>query len=62
MIRQVYELLKTKSVKGDLIKKDMEELNIDFTEEDIKYKKKTLQWKKYILKKVKITGLEYLKE
>ena len=36
MIRQVYELLKTESVKGDfvdLIKKDMEELDIDFTEE-----------------------------
>ena len=39
MIRQVYELLKTESVKGDfiyLIKKDMEELDIDFTEEEIK--------------------------
>ena len=41
MIRQVFETHKTESVKGDfidLIKKDMEELDIDFTEEEIQNK------------------------
>ena len=47
MIRQVYEALKIDSRKGDfvdLIMKDLEEVNIDITEEDIILVKK-LDWK-----------------
>ena len=48
MIRQFYETLKTDSIKGDfidLVKKDMIDLDIDMTEQEISNNAKT-QWKK----------------
>ena len=62
MIRQVYEALKEDSRKGDfvdLVKKDLEEVNIDFTEEKIMHIKR-LDWKKYVHEKVKDAAFNYL--
>ena len=59
MIRQVYETLKTDSRKGDfvyIIKQDMEDLDIELTEEDIQICTK-IQWKKYVHKKVEQLAL-----
>ena len=64
MIRQVYETLRKDSTKGDfidLVKKDMEELCLTFTEEDIKDMNK-IQWKKYVKEVVKEKAFEFLKE
>ena len=50
MIRQVYETLKLESIKGDfidLIQRDMIDLKIDMTEEDILNIPK-MQWKKFV--------------
>ena len=61
-IRQVYEALKVDSRKGDfvdLIKKDIEEINIDITEEEIISIKK-VDWKKYIHEIVKEAAFDYL--
>jgi hypothetical protein len=54
MIRQVYEALKTESRNGDfvnLVKKDMDELDIGLSEEDIQNTTK-LEWKNFVNKKV----------
>jgi hypothetical protein len=64
MLRQVYETLKKDSVKGDfiyLIEKDMDQLNITFTEEEIQSMTKP-QWKKYVHSIVSEKAFEYLKE
>ena len=64
MLRQVYETLKKYSVKGDfiyLIEKDMDQLNITFTEEEIQGMTKP-QWKKYVHSIVSEKAFEYLKE
>ena len=64
MLRQVYETLKKDSVKGDfiyLIEKDMDQLNITFTEEEIQGMTKP-QWKKYVHSIVSEKAFEYLKE
>ena len=64
MIRQVYETLRKDSTKGDfidLVQKDMEELCLTFTEEDIKDMNK-IQWKKYVKEVVKEKAFEFLKE
>ena len=64
MIRQVYETLKTDSIKGDfvdLVKKDMIDLDIDMTEEEISNIPRS-QWKKFVNCVVKDCALEYLKE
>ena len=64
MIRQVYETLKTDSIKGDfiyLVKKDMIDLDIDLTEEEINNIPKP-QWKKFVNCVVKDCALEYLKD
>ena len=62
MIRQVYEVLKSDSRKGDfinLVKQDLEDTQIDFTEEDIIDFKKT-EWKKYVHKQVSKASFQYL--
>ena len=62
MIRQVYETLKEDSRKGDfcdLVRKDLEEVEIDFSEEDIMTISK-MDWKKYVHKKIKDASLKYL--
>ena len=64
MIRQVYETLKTDSRKGDfvnLIKQDMEELDIVITDEEIQSVTK-VQWKKYIHEEVESLALKSLTE
>ena len=62
MIRQVYETLKKDSRKGDfvdLVKKDLEEINIDHTEEEIMHMK-NIHWKIYVHEKVKDAAFNYL--
>ena len=62
MIRQVYETLKEDSRKGDfcdLVRKDLEEVEIDFSEEDIMTISK-MDWKKYVHEKIKDASLKYL--
>ena len=62
MIKQVYEALKIESRKGDfvdLIKKDLEEVNIDIKEDDVKLMKK-IDWKRYVHHIVKETAFEHL--
>ena len=64
MIRQVYETLKLESIKGDfidLIQRDMIDLKIDMTEEDILNIPK-MQWKKLVSSNIKDLALEYLIE
>ena len=64
MIRQVYEELKKESRKGDfvnLVKRDMDDLKIEISDDDIQLFTKS-QWKKYIHKKVKETALNALLE
>ena len=54
LIRQVYETLKTESRYGDfvdLVKKDIEELNLNILEPDIQNTIK-MDWKKYVNEKV----------
>ena len=46
MIKQVYETMKADHTKGDffdLVKKDMEELDIDFIDEEIQTQPKTVE-------------------
>ena len=55
MLRQVYEVLKTDSRKGDfvdLVQQDLNDVDIEISENKIKHTPK-LQWKKYITCKVK---------
>ena len=62
MIRKVYEALKSESRKGDfvdLVQKDIEDIRIDLSEEDIKNTSK-YEWKKYVKEKVTEAALEYL--
>jgi hypothetical protein len=62
MIRQVYEALKSDSRKGDfvyLVQKDIEDIKIDLSEEEIKNTSK-YEWKKYVKEKVTEAALEYL--
>lgn len=64
MIRQVYETLKLDSRKGDfvyLIKQDMEDLDLELTEEEIQICTK-IQWKKFIHERVKYFALFSLTE
>ena len=64
MIRQVYEALKTESRNGDfvnLVKKDMDELDIQLSEEDIKNTTK-LVWKNFVNEKVVEECLRFLTE
>ena len=64
MICQVNEELKTDSRKGDfvnLIKQDMEELDIVITDEEIQSVTK-VQWKKYIHEEVESLALKSLTE
>ena len=64
MIRQVYETLKLDSRKGDfvyLIKQDMEDLDLDLTEEEIQICTK-IQWTKFIHERVKYFALFSLTE
>ena len=64
MIRQVYETLKLDSRKGDfvyLIKQDMEDLDLDLTEEEIQICTK-IQWNKFIHERVKYFALFSLTE
>ena len=64
MIRQVYETLKLDSRKGDfvyLIKQDMEDLDLDLTEEEIQVCTK-IQWKKFIYERVNFFALFSLTE
>ena len=59
MIRQVYEELKNESRKGDfvdLVRRDMDDLNIELSDDEIKLVNKS-QWKKYVHEKVKETAL-----
>jgi hypothetical protein len=62
MMRQVYETLKKDSRKGDfvdLVNRDLEEINIDYTEEEIMHTSK-VYWKKYASEKVKDAAFNYL--
>ena len=64
MIRQVYEELKNESRKGDfvdLVRRDMDDLNIELSDDEIKLVNKS-QWKKYVHEKVKETALNNLLE
>ena len=61
MIRRVYETDSRKSDFHDLVKKDMEYLKIDLTDEDIQVISK-IQWKRYVHEKAKDTALEDLME
>ena len=64
MIRQVYEALKTESRNGDfvnLVKKDMDELDIQLSEEDIQNTTK-LVWKNFVNEKVVEECLRFLTE
>ena len=62
MIRKVYDTLKGDSRKGDffsLIRSDKNQLNIDFSEEDISIISKRSE-KKYLKEKVQNAALQYL--
>ena len=62
IIIQVYETWKEDSRKGDfcyLVRKDMEKVEIDFSEEDITTISK-MDWKKYVHEKIKNAFLKYL--
>ena len=62
MIRQVYEVQKTDFRRGDfcdLVKKDMEDLKIEISDEYINTFTK-VQWKKYVHEKTKLAAFEYL--
>ena len=62
MIRQVYEVQKTDFRRGDfcdLVKKDMEDLKIEISDEYIITFTK-VQWKKYVHEKTKLAAFEYL--
>ena len=64
IIRQVYDVLKQDSRKGDflnLVKKDLKHCNIQMTEEEIKIYTKT-RWKNLVSNKVKLTAFVYLVE
>ena len=64
MIRQHYETLKLDSRKGDflyLIKQDLEDLDLDLTEEEIQICTK-IQWKKFMNESVKDFALFSLTE
>ena len=64
MIRQVFEVIKTDSRKGDfyyLVKQDMSDLEIEIPEEDI-IKMNKLHWKKFIHRTVKEASLKTLLE
>ena len=62
IIRQVFEALRYDSRKGDfydLVMKDLEDLKIDLSEEDIQVLNKS-QWKKYVHEKAKDIAFEDL--
>ena len=62
MIRQVYETLQEDSRKGDfldLVNRDLEEINIDYTKEEIMHTNK-VYWKKYVHEKVKDALFNYI--
>ena len=64
MIRQVFEVQKLDSRKGDfceLIKKDLNDLNIEMNDEEIKSFSKS-QWKKYVHTKTKSAAFDFLNE
>ena len=62
MIRQVFEVLKNESKKGDfydLVQQDLIDLEVDYTEGDI-IKSTKIYWKKYMHCKVKEGALKVL--
>ena len=64
IIRKLYEELSQESRKGDfvdLVKRDMDDLKIELSDDDIHLFTKS-QWKKYIHIKVKETALNTLLE